>query len=231
MTVPNGVSDATNDGSATLAETKPNDQTSVSDDQGKQINPADHKRAVDDMLKYKGQVKDLRDQLDSMNATIADMKKASLAEKEDYKALYEAEVEAHNATKKRVHDLESIFYETQKYNAVYPKLLEAGLRQDAKKILDNYDFSLLEVETTSEGRVFVNGVDTFIDQFKSDYPFAFELKKAPNINSGGISPSAPRDSGPMTGAKLFEIEKKHGRDSPEYKAGFDKLVEQKRQQA
>jgi hypothetical protein len=206
----NGVSDTISTASGVENEGS-NDGNTPKD---RTINPSDHDRAVQDMLKYKGQVQDLKTTIDSLQTQIHELNSKSLKDKEDYKSLYEQEVQNHQRTKDKLNGVESSFYTTNKHSAVLSALRKAGLRDDAEKILDTIDFDSLEVETTSEGRIFINGVTTFVEQFKQDYPFAFQQQRTTTINSGGGS-NRVEEPKKITPAMIVEAEKKYGLNSKE----------------
>lgn len=221
MTTPNVVSDQTNSGS-----TDPNPNES----EPKPINPDDHKRAVSDMLKYKSDSKAAKEENERLNARILEIEAEGMKEKDDYKGLYETEVSNHVETKSRADRIQASFYVTQKHNALYPALKKAGLTDEAEKLMDVFDLSSLEVETTSEGRVFVNGVDTLVEKIKADYSFAFVERKAPTVNSGGGT-AGDFSGKTITPADIVAVEMKSGRKSDEAKqimAAYVKQQEAKR---
>ena len=203
-------------------------QTSVKPDE-RVINAADHDRAVQDMLKYKSGMRESNDKITQLESTIEEMKAANLKERDDYKSLYETEVDNHNTTKSRAQNLQDSFYTTQKHSSIYPALKKAGLRDDAEKILESISYDSLEVETTSEGRVFVNGVETFVEKFKADYPFAFEQRSAPTVNSAGGN-SGNLTPTKITPAYVIEVEKKHGRNSEQFAKVMNAYMAQKKSQ-
>lgn len=72
---------------------------------------------------------------------------------------------------------------SEKFKAASQALTKAGLRPDAMKILERDSLDELQVGTAN-GRFVVDGVDTFVDRFKSEFDFAF-LKEDVKINAGG----------------------------------------------
>jgi hypothetical protein len=184
MTTTQPVSDHENNGSA-----NPENQQPPAND--KVIDPADHDRAIQDMLKFKARAKAAEEKLENLSNEVAELKTASLQDKEDYKALYEAEVQAHKETKRRADGLKQNVSYSEKHRAVYPALKRAGLLDEAEKLLTESELDKLELEVTSSGRFNVIGIDTFVESFKNEYPFAFKNSQPPIINSGGNSNSIP----------------------------------------
>jgi hypothetical protein len=218
------VSDNTTHGSAITEVPQDDSRSDQSND--RVINPQDHDRAVQDMLKYKGKLKEASDAIQDLKTQIHELKSQGLKEKEDYKSLYEQECQNHAETKRRAQRLEGSFYTTQKHSAVYPALKRAGLRDDAERILEMVDFDALEVETTSEGRVIINGIETFVEKFKADFPFAFEQRRPPKINSAGGTTEFQTPQ-KITAEMIVEIERKHGTKSDKYKNAIAEYVKQR----
>lgn len=174
------VSDQTNDASSTLNQ---------SDVQPPKNNDAERK-LLSDLMKHKTKSRDLESVVEKLNVEIQDMKAGQLKEREDYKTLYESEVEGHKETKRRADGLKQNVSYSEKHRAVYPALKKAGLVDDAEKLITENELDKLELEVTSSGRFNVIGIETFIDTFKNDYPFAFRTVNTPNINSGATSNSS-----------------------------------------
>lgn len=178
-----------NQGSATQGESTANEQEPAAN--SKVINQEDHDRAIQDMLKFKARAKIAEEKLESLSSEVESLKRASLQDKEDYKALYEAEVASHKETKRRADGLKQNVSFSEKHRAVYPALKRAGLIDEAEKLITESELDKLELEVTSSGRFNVIGIDTFVESFKTEYPFAFKNSQPPTINSGGNSNSIP----------------------------------------
>lgn len=187
MSVTPSVSDQTNSGSADPGEANANNNAN-----GTPPNDNDaERRLLSDLMKHKTKSRTLEGVVESLKQEIADMKKGNLKEKEDYKALYEAEVEAHKETKRRADGLKTNVSYSEKHRAAYPALKRAGLLDDAEKLISEAELDKLELEVTSSGRFNVIGIDTFVETFKNEYPFAFKTATTPTINSGANSTTLP----------------------------------------
>ena len=143
-------------------------------------------------------------------------KTKALTKNEDFKSLYEktkADLESERQTSSKLKD--SVLY-SEKYRAVFPALKKAGLREDAENLLEMQQLGDLDIETTSEGRFLVSGVETYVDAFRAKHPYAFEKKKAPMINSAGGNQTVA-SNGSWSPEKLFKLEqecKKKGDMAP-----------------
>lgn len=209
------MSDETKDGGAVERVSDP----SENDSSVKTINPDDHKRALNDMLKYKQMLKDSQGTIETLQSQIDAINRKSLQEKEDFKGLYETTQSKLSEEMERNKKLQSAFLYSERHRAVFPALKKEGFRDDAQNLLDMLDLSDVDVEATSEGRFLVNGVDSWVESFKAKYPYAFAQKKAPLINTGtGGDRFTPQS---MTPSRLLEIEaecKKTGDKAPYYSA-------------
>jgi hypothetical protein len=191
-----------------------------SEEEPRSIKPEDHQRALKDMHRYKSLHRESSERIKALEAEMTEMRQQSMHEKENFKGLYEetkARLEEEQRKKEALK--ENVLY-SERYRAVFPVLKKEGFRDDAHNLLDMMDLKDLDVEATTEGRFLVNGVDTWIDGFKHKYPYAFQAKKGPNVNStsGGDAIMRPSE---MTPAKLIEIEekcKKNGDMKPYYEA-------------
>lgn len=176
----------------------------------KVIKPEDHQRAIDDLHKFKRQASEFEVKFNELQAQMSDLKKNDLKGKEDYKALWEASEAEKNTLKAETTKLKQSVVLTEKYKAAQSALLQAGLKKEAMKILDRESFDEIVVEWTSEGRILTNGVETYVDKFKKEFPFAFGTAEAPKFNGGGGgagNPSAGADE-EMTPAKIIQLEQK-----------------------
>lgn len=209
-----------NAGGAGATGDSANNQNNQSGDQSKPIDPNDHKRALDDLHKFKSAAKAEAERAAKLAADLEAIKAESLRSKEDFKTLYEktqsklAEKEQESAKLKQ-----SVIY-AERYRSVLPVLKEAGLRDDALNLLDMVSLDDIEIEATTNGRFICNGMDRFAETFKARYPFAFKEKQMPNVNTGG-GQGKPGTPEKLDAAALFKLEqecKKKGDMQPYYEA-------------
>ena len=203
-------------------------QDSVNENQnGNQqtIKQEDHLRAIEDLKKFKARSRELETQLQQIQLEMEEQKNKKLTEANDYKSLYEQSSQKVKEWEAKHSRLKESMAYNEKYKEAQKALLDAGLRKDALKILDNENLDSIIIEYTSEGRTIPNGVSEFVDSFKKNYSFAFEQKSPARVNGSGGNASSQFDSS-MTPAKLFEIEKKHGVRSDQYRAAIEQYRKQ-----
>lgn len=206
-------------------------------DPSKVIKPEDHQRALDDMHKFKRQAAEFEAKFNELSTQLSELKKNDLKGKEDYKALWEASEAEKNSLKAETTKLKQSVVLTEKFKAAQSALMTAGLKKEALKILERETFDEIVVEWTSEGRILTNGVDTFVDKFKKEFPFAFQSAAAPTFNGGGGGGSGGSGGEEITPAKIIELEMKmktpgsKQEDKDAYYAAVKTYQEQKKKKA
>lgn len=166
---------------------------------------------------------------DEFKRKAAELEKAKAEGAGDFKTLWEQERKLREEFEAKYQDTTSAFLQTQKHSAATEALVKAGLMPDAMKILDKETFDELQVEI-NEGRMKVNGVETLVSKWKQDYPFLFKNERpAPNVNTGGTGGGAAPSAGEITATKLYEIERKHGIRSTEYRQAAEQFFKTKAQ--
>ncbi len=107
----------------------------------------------------------------------------ALKAKEDWKAVAELKTkEALEATEKS-EILQKTYINEKKYSALKTECFKLGLKPEAEKILELFDLSDIQVETTSHGRVNLLGTATTAEKIKTLHAYAFGESKAPNVNT------------------------------------------------
>lgn len=205
---------APNEGSAQVNPKHEREQTQEpnsgqnQNDTSKAIRPEDHKRAIDDLLKYKAEAQDLRKRLDSEEVT-------RLREKEDFKTLAEREKKRADEVEERLRKRDAFYNNETKLAAVKQAALKAGIRAEAESDLPLLSLEGVTVEVTNQGRFIVHGAEAYIEDLKRQKPHWFKTTKAPTVNSGSTSNSTPAgsfDPENLTPEKLLEAEKKLPRE-------------------
>ncbi len=160
----------------------------------------DHKRAIDDMHKFKAASVDAEKRL-------AVAEEDRLKEKDDWKALAEREKTRADKLEGEKKSLSEVFTKTQKYSEIRKSAMEAGLRPEAMDDLDLIDVDGVQVEATSSGRFIVHGSKEFIEELKTKKPHWFKKGTVEEINAGGTTGVKPKSSklGPLD---VFDAEKK-----------------------
>lgn len=159
-----------------------------------------HKRALDDLHRYKNTAKELEARLNAVE-------EERLREKQDFKALaerYKAESEANSG---KLREVNALIERSQKLAALERAALEAGIRPEAIDDLESLRLDTIQLETTSNGRFIVNGVKDFVEDIKSRKPHWFNKAKPPTVDSGGGG-AKPTGDGKVTANDMIEMERK-----------------------
>jgi hypothetical protein len=184
--------------------------------EGKTVSFENHKRALDDMHKYKSKVREYEERLGNLEAD-------RLKEKEDWKTLSERHEKERDDYKTKYEGLNSSLQMNEKSRYVRESAIKAGIRTEALDDLDRLDLNGVGLEYTTGGRMLVNGHEDFVEDLKKTRPFWFKDKKMPTINSaGGTTP--PDTNQDLTAARFLELETKYKRENKpaELKALYQK---------
>lgn len=188
------------------------------------VSRADHQRAVNDMLRFKTKARSLESTVGDLQRQIEELRtkgdQGGGDGKTDWKALYERTKGELETERTKGGELKTSVVYNERYRAVLPLLQEAGLRKDAVTLLDKETLDDLEIEATSNGRFIVHGAESYVDEFKKRYPYAFNQKKAPNVNAGG-GRGGSGGTGSWNPTKLYNLErecKRKGDMSPYHRA-------------
>ncbi len=183
------------------------DENTSSDNQTRTISFEDHKRALDDMHRFKSQARELEQKYTQLQSQLDTKRKADLEGANDWKSLYEQEKAARAELENKHGSLRENIVYNEKFRAVNAALAKSGLRPDALKILERETLDSIEVEATSQGRFLVHGVDLFVDQFKKQFPFAFQETSPPKINAGGGATGSSFGDEELTPAYMVNLER------------------------
>lgn len=178
------------------------------------VRAEDHERALKDVHKFKNRVRELED-------TIKARDTQALREKEDYKGLWEKEKTEKEELLTKHQSLRDWVFADKRISAVKTEAIKHGLRPEAEKDLELYPMDEVVVEPTPSGRFSVIGAEAFVEKMKKTRPFLFRPDGPPVVNPGGNL--RPDQGTEVTGTDLYEIEKKHGRGSKEWKNAFEKF--------
>jgi transcription termination factor NusB len=151
-----------------------------------------------DLYKWKSQAREKDAKLQELQGKIKSLEEKQLAEKEDYKSLYERVKQEKEELHNKLNQTGETFVNTQKMSKVKEFALQQGIRKEALDDLDMLDLEDIIVETTNTGRMSVVGADDFVSRLKNEKPHWFETRRAPSVNNnpsdfkpggGSISPS------------------------------------------
>lgn len=146
---------------------------------GRTVSWQSHKRALDDLHKFKGQVGELSKKL-------GDLESQRLQEKNDFKTLYEQEKNKNSDLEKKLGDTNTAFIETTRFGAVKQAAVAAGIRKEALEDLELLPVDKsVNVDVTAQGRFLVSGQKEFVDGLKKTRPHWFAASTPPPVNGGG----------------------------------------------
>ena len=195
------------DGGATTTDSGSADesttQTKEPIESKKHVPLENHKRALDDMHKFKTRAGELEAKLNAVE-------EERLKETQNYKSLaekYKAELEA---DRKELGTLKGTISRSQKYNALERVALEQGLRTEALDDLEAVNLEDIELEVTSNNRYMVHGTKEFVERLKEKKPHWFKKDKPPGVNSGGGS-AKPAIASKLTPDDYVKAEMKYKR--------------------
>lgn len=173
---------------------------------------------------YKEKLTQMQKEIESRDSMLKDLQSKveesenkKLQEANNYKALYESEIEKRKKAEDKTAKLAESFFNDKKMSAIKQKAVQEGIVDSCLKWIDKADHAPVQIETTSTGSVNVLGVDEFIQAFKAENPTFFASKVAPNINN-----SAPGNSNAaLSTVDLLKLEKS---DPVAYRKEMDKLL-------
>jgi hypothetical protein len=181
----------------------------------KQVPLENHRRAIDDMHKFKTRAAELE-------AKLTALEEEKLKETENYKALAERYKADADSNKQKLEKWSQGFSKFQKLTAVQAAAQEAGLI--SADDLESVDLSSIDVEETSSGRYILHGVKDLVEDVKKKKPHWFKKEKAPVVNSGGGG-AKPAGDARVTAQDVNEMERKFKRGlvtKDQYHAVFTK---------
>lgn len=171
----------------------------------KSVKWEDHKRALDDLHKFKASQRELERKLVELERTREQEQLSKLEEEQQFKKLWETSKQKISTLEQENQNIKQSFFVQEKFNAVKAAALKAGIYEEA---LDDFTADKLDdvvIEKTDQGRVIVHGADEFVDKLKKTRPFMFRSTTAPVVNSGGTAVMTDQVA---TLAQVVELEQK-----------------------
>ena len=177
--------------------TSTNENTESTQTEAKLVSKEAYEKVMADMHKYKKQLKEF----EAKNKE-AEMK--VLKEKQEWQKIAELkEQEAKEALEQKERMTKAIVTD-KKLSAIREAALKHGVLESALEDMDFLDWSSVQVETTSTGRINVLGVEDAVKRVKTLKPHWFG-KPAPKIN--GKVPETKGTDGIVTVEKLNKLRK------------------------
>lgn len=219
--LPDAVSDAT--GPENQAEQNKEKEEKHTRNEPITIKYEDHQRAIKDALKNK-------ERANEAESKLASFEEQRLKDNEDWKTLSERATAKADEYKTKFEDSRTAFIENEKYTSIKAALLKAGLRGEAEQDIDLLDLKGVQYELTSNGRVLLHGVESYVDEVKKNRPHWFASNGIPKFNPGGAGGSSVSDE-LLTPQKVVELERKYLREGNKQKVAelYERYQAQRRQ--
>lgn len=229
-----GSAQASTSGASVASDLNQQTTDNQTTEQEKTIKFEDHKRALDDMLKYKKTSQESDRKVAELQALIKDRDRAALEKGSDFKGLYELERGRADDLAKQVDSLtqktaqqRELYARAEKLKAVQTALLNAGFKKEALKIIEKESLEELELELTTTGRVNILGVDSYVDRFTKDWAVLKGPVHGVQVNSGGGA--ATQDEKPLTDSYMVELSRsRKPEDQVKFKSLWAQYIQQKK---
>lgn len=183
--------------STTTSTTESTESTESTSTETKTVSKEAYEKVMADMHKYKKQLKEFE-------AKNREAELKVLKEKQEWQKIAELkEQEAREALEQKERMTKAIVTD-KKLSAIREAALKHGVLESALEDMDFLDWSGVQVETTSTGRINVIGVEDAVKRVKTLKPHWFG-KPAPKIN--GKVPETKGTDGIVTVEKLNKLRK------------------------
>lgn len=185
-------------GGENQGDTQPQNQSQSNDTQPEMVSRDAYEQIKKDLFKFKSEARDLRER-------ISEAEKAKLKETENYKAYAETLEKERDEFRQKLQDFTSITLQDKKLSAVREAARKAGIREEALPDVELVDLDGVSVETTSTGRIMVDGADDFVKRLQKTRSHWFKSPTAPKVNGGGgAMPPAP---GKISASDVIQAER------------------------
>jgi len=135
--------------------------------------------AVNDVHRYKGQVKELEDKIRIHEETV-------LQKNQEWQKLAERYQQEADQARTKTDQIQNAYLTDRKRSAVREEALKLGLRSEAVSDLGLLPLDEIQVQTTSDGQVNVLGADLFAKKLMATRPHWYGGKSAPQVATGHV---------------------------------------------
>jgi len=153
---------------------------------------------------YKQKLADVEAEKQRLAQELEQIQTSQLQEKENFKQLWENEKQKRTEAEEKAQKLSQTVFNNFKMSAIKEEALKAGILESAVEDLDIVDNSMVEVETTDQGRINVLGASDFIETLKAKKPHWFNRAGAPRVNNGTPGYEEPKQ---LTAAEIVKLQK------------------------
>lgn len=179
-------------------DTEPHNQAKADDSAPEMVSRDAYEQIKRDLFKFKSEARELKEK-------ISEAEKTKLKETENYKAYAETLEKERDEIQAKLRDFTSITLQDKKLSAVREAARKAGIREEALPDIELVDLEGISVETTSTGRIMVEGADDFVKRLQKTRSHWFKSPTAPRVNGGGGAP--PPTPGKVTASDVVRAER------------------------
>lgn len=142
---------------------------------------------------YKEQLDKERQEKEKLAKENEEIKTAKLKEQNNWKDLYEQEQKKATEYESKLKNVSTALIEDKMRTVIEREASKAGILPSALEDLDLIDKTMIEVETTSSGRINFHNVKEFVDSLKMKKPHWFGAHQDPNINNKRADYGTPKE--------------------------------------
>lgn len=177
-----------------------NDQTNGLENKPK----IDNKKATGSAY-YKELLEKERAERELLSKELEASRNEELKRNNQWKELYESERIKREESEIKVKNISANVVDNLMIREIEKAALQAGILSEALDDLQIFDKSMIEVETTSSGRINFHNVNEWVDSLKQKKPYLFKTGRAPNINTSQPGIAKPKE---YTPSELLELQRK-----------------------
>jgi hypothetical protein len=179
--------------------------------------------------KYKSDAQKYQSDLKAKEAELESMKMAKLKEAKNWQEIARIKEDEATAAKQEAQNLKSAIVNQHKSMALRAAALKAGINPASLDDLDILDFDEVSVETTSQGKILVNGADLAIGKLKTLRPHWFlKNPSAVNPQSPEVRIAAANGAGDLNNILALEKEYKKNPQNSEARKAYESALRQYR---
>lgn len=186
------------------------------DEQLETVSKKAYEEVKNDMIRYKQEFKNLQDELGEYKSQLEKANESRLAEKQEFKTLYEQTKQKYEQQVQENQKLYGAFETNEKMQAIRQAAIKAGIRDEALDDLDLMDTSGVIVERTDQGRINIIGANDFVENLKSRKSFWFQSSNPPKVNTG--TGEGDRGNTKLSPSEILKLEKEQPDKYKEYMA-------------
>lgn len=151
------------------------------DHEEKTQHPVD--KSVGGLKFYKEQLEKERTAREQMQKELDTIKTSKMKEQNQWKELYEVEQKKSMEAQERLSQISEALVSDKMRIAIEKEVAKLGLVEGALEDLDLLDKSMIEIETTSSGKVHFNNVKEWAENLRAKKPHWFNSNSGPVINN------------------------------------------------